>query len=607
MNLNNLDFFNVNIQALLKKYPTFKKDVLESYSFNDDIIFLEAGNGLVTAKIDNVWIHSSRQPDREALRLIQNTIDDRLELCLLFGFGLGYHVEALMREFPKLMILVVEPEPGLFLSACKYRNFTPIIESDKVGFLFDTRVEFFNDILGSFNTVNVKCVKLKSLYCRSLEYFKGVESAVNNFLTKKETNKNTLKRFGRVWVKNLFGNIEVFNRAMDCGVWYKKFSRQSALVIAAGPGLDSLLPMLPELSKRLIVVCVDTALRAVLSTGVVPDFIVVVDPQYLNTRHVDGLLSLDRLKDNSILISESSTNSAIFRNCSLPVYFYKSVFPLGQLFDNFAGITTKLPAGGSVSTTAWAFARFLGCRNLYSAGLDLGYPSENMHCKNSLSFLKTELLSERLRPMESINFRGIRGATPFYERNNNDGKTLTDKRLIIYKWWFVSQIQLSKGVGAFNLSKHGIKIDGMEYFKADKLKDLPEDRRAIEEIKKCVESQNRAGEGEKNLYQALNMLVLEYNKLIAICERALKTIQHLRLADTQEESTKELEILNVIDKQLMDLPSKALTGFMIAPLLDDLMNRTDNVLDNSEKLYKELLQFCRYQLHHAKKALLRLG
>ena len=142
-----------------------------------------------------------------------------------------------------------------------------------------------------------------------------------------------------------------------------------ALVIAGGPSLDSLAPSLAALRERMVLVSVNTPLRACRERGVEPDFTVVVDPQFWASRSLDWTLAQD-----GVLVAEPSACPRIFRRETERFFLCSSLFPLGETLEAAVGEKGRLGAGGSVSTSAWDLARLLGARPLYAAGLDLGFP-----------------------------------------------------------------------------------------------------------------------------------------------------------------------------------------------------------------------------------------
>lgn len=75
-------------------------------------ILLERGRkGFLTAKVQNLYLHSRYDPNEEAQRLIDSAALDNYRPVLVIGLGLGYHVlELLQRGF---RVAVVEPSPFL--------------------------------------------------------------------------------------------------------------------------------------------------------------------------------------------------------------------------------------------------------------------------------------------------------------------------------------------------------------------------------------------------------------------------------------------------------------------------------------------------------------
>ncbi len=607
MNLNNQEdensIFSENLELFEKLHPGFQRILADKYKASEELILSEASDGLLTARIDNVWLHSSRAPKREAQKLVKSGIRKSGGICVVFGFGLGYHIEALLDEYPDIRLLIVEPEPELLLRVMQKRDLSSAVKRGRIDMLFDSPPEIITSILAQYGTDDIQVLRLRPLFERNKDYYEKADAEIASFIRKKETNMNTLTRFGRTWIKNLFRNIEVFRTAGDSGRWYGQFSDIPVLVIAAGPSLDGLLPILPKLQKRMLVVCVDTALKAVLGSGAVPDFVTVVDPQYLNTRHLDNLLNRSILRNKTALISESSTHPAVFRHCGIPVFFYSSIFPLGKMLEQTTEIRSELGAGGSVSTTAWDFARRLGSGAVYTAGLDLGYPQQQTHCKTSLSAIYTQLGAKRLKTAETISFSGVHNADPHFEPNNADGLTMTDKRLIIYKWWFEGQLKNYSGQNRFfNLSRYGVKIDGMELGDAEALLELPERREEISNLKANILSQahSKPDSTMDDISNVLNMIITECLRLEEICNKAISILESAELPES-------IRQLSSLDQKISQSPSKELTGFIIQPVLNEIISGDKSAQENSELLYTNLLDACQYHRIHAERAMARLN
>ena len=109
---------------------------------------------------------------------------------------------------------------------------------------------------------------------------------------KREINANTLRDgLATSGFRNMCRNLGEMRDRGGIRHYGRNLSQefQSVLVLAAGPSLDRVLPRLEgtpgksALSSRWIPQC-----RACVRAGVEPDFIVLVDPQYWNWRHLDG-------------------------------------------------------------------------------------------------------------------------------------------------------------------------------------------------------------------------------------------------------------------------------------------------------------------------------
>ncbi|HAK44870.1 MAG TPA: hypothetical protein DCO79_02965 [Spirochaeta sp.] len=312
----------------------------------------------------------------------------------------------------------------------------------------------------------------------------------------------------------------------------------------------------------------------------------------------------------TVLISESSTHPAVFRNCRLPVFFFKSVFPLGKLIERHAGIVSELGAGGSVATTAWDFARRLGCPEIYAAGLDLGFPGKRTHCRTSLSSMYTQLRTNRRLSVDAVNFAGITNADPFLTENNSGGMTLTDNRLIIYKWWFEGQIKSAPKGCLYNLSKEGIKIDGMEFRGKTELLKKPVIRPGINStIKERIDTAAEiySKNGFNNIKKLVQTIITECSRLEKICSAAAVTLKELQTVSEQSTLQNGLKLLSEYDRQISDSPSKELTGFIIQPVLNEIIDEEKSMFENSGKLYCSILEACEYHRIHAERALSRMA
>lgn len=591
-----MSFLEFNLSLLEENHPGFREDLLAK---NPEILAMEletSREGGPTAKVQGVYIHSKHAPLKEAARLIERELTGQADVIIIAGFGFGYLVEACLTRYPLKPVIIVEPDPSFFLTALSVRDLRFVLSSPRISLMIGVQPSAITRLLDLMPGGNIQLIKLRSMYEKDRDYYRQLEQNISAYLSRKEINHNTLKRFGKLWVKNLSRNIDYLAHTGGILDLKDSFRELPALLLAAGPSLDAVLPHLAELKKRFVLVAVDTSFRACVNAGVRPDFLVIVDPQYWNTRHLDGF----ELGD-TILISESSTHPRVFRMLKGDIYFCTSLFPLGKYLEDTLGTKGKLGAGGSVSTSAWDFARFLGCSPIYCAGLDLSFPDLQTHYKGSFFEERTHWLSDRMTPGETHGFHALYDAMPFKVEANKDGRTLTDQRLIVYKWWFEGQMNRFPETHTGNLSPHGIRIEGMPYEDLKPLLDTNEIREHINLVIDGIKMINREEEELREerlpvVKEALENLLKELEELERVSLKALDTIEKIRLHHRQKKDTAPFFMeLDEFDFQISNSTSKNIVGFILQGEIHDLTAAGNDdtagfeeVLQNSARLYGAL-------------------
>ena len=371
---------------------------------------------------------------------------------------------------------MVEPEPALFRQALAARDLRGLLASPLATWLVGREAEEAIMELDEKSPGPLAVLRLRPLYQRSFPYYRRLEALLESLTDRREVNLNTLRRFGRLWVRNLLANLPLFLRAGGAGELEGLFTGMPALLLAAGPSLDPVLAVLGRLAERLVVVAVDTAYRLCRQAGVKPDILVTVDPQYWNTRHLDWAELGDVL-----LVSEPSAHPRTFHRPDLPgLRFMSSFFPIGELLEKVTGPKGRVGAGGSVATSAWDLARLTGARPLYLAGLDLGYPGRRTHARGAFFEERAHALSGRLSPAEHRGFLALTDAGLIPVASTGGGTALTDRRMLLYRWWFENQLKQHPG-SSFTLSAEGARIAGLEHRPLAGLLELPVRRAAIDE------------------------------------------------------------------------------------------------------------------------------
>ncbi len=438
------------------------------------IEILASKSNCPTAKEGGKFLHSAYNPLREAEQAAKSAKSSVSDCggCTFFSCGLGYTAISYANLFPNDTIIIVENDPRYFFTALSLVDWEPLFKHANFIIALGTGIDSVVSLIE--HTSGLKHTAICENTAQSqhaADYFSALRSLIERNKRKVEINASTLEKFSKLWLKNTCRNLHFLAETDGVNIYKDSCPKDlPCIILAAGPTLEEALPYLAELKKRSILIAVDTALRACLRAGVEPDFVILADPQYYAYRHIAGLKS-----PSSILITESAAYPAVFRFECKKIVMCASLFPLGQYIEKQIGSKGELVAGGSVSTTAWDFARFIGAKEIFCAGLDLGYPGFQTHIKGSTFEEAIHTKSTRLLTAEKQGSQILFGAGMSQESDYEGRPILTDSKMKMFAWWFESkQEEFKSSIKSYTLSKKSLKIPGFQVASLDTILSRPE-------------------------------------------------------------------------------------------------------------------------------------
>lgn len=259
-------------------------------------------------------------------------------------------------------------------------------------------------------------------------------------------NRNTLKRFDKIWLKNLYYNLAKASQLRPVSKLSDSHRNTPAVVVSAGPSLDRCLPALVEHRSRYILIAVDTAVSALRHYGLDPDYLLSVDAQAPNFLHVRSYTG------KATLIVDTTVSYLALRHLKGPYYTFQNPLPaasilLQLLFPDGAG---ELQFGGSVSTNAFDLALRLGCSPVYLCGLDLSFPENRIHARGSALEEAALAKTHRLYTAHQQNHAQLTAIDRRYLLNSKGRAVPTNDKLLIFYEWFWSRLPAT----------HVVHVDG---------------------------------------------------------------------------------------------------------------------------------------------------
>ena len=171
---------------------------------------------------------------------------------------------------------------------------------------------------------------------------------------------------------------------------------RAALVIANGPSLsDAVLETIKASEFRQrggLTLCVDSALRRVLRAGIIPDFVVLLDPQiYARDFFTDPVV--DRYNKRLSYILPTDMHPEVVALLRGELYFFQTAWPPYPSINLNMYMTCMFPdipsldSGGNVGVFSIILAYYLKKEWIAAVGLDFSWPGHTKHCETENFFL----------------------------------------------------------------------------------------------------------------------------------------------------------------------------------------------------------------------------
>jgi hypothetical protein len=608
--MTQFDVYAKNMTALQRFFPVLEQKLSETAA--EDIVIETAASGEATARFDGRYLHSARDPVREARRLAAaaaaNAAGSAAETAfVLLGFGLGYTAEAAADLSPQSLIIVVEKRPGILRAAFQCRDLSGLLAKRVIFVLGDDSAAINTALRTAPKKLSI--IRNSAVQAADCEFYREVERNIENWRTKEKVNEATLRRFGKRWIKNQAANLEAIRDLPGVGLLAGQFDFP-VLLLAAGPTLSGLKGKIAALKDRCIIVAVDTALRFLMyedaapdaAPNPAPDFVVSVDPQYWNTRHIDRCLP-----EESVLIAESAVYPAVLRGRTAGrTFLCGSLYPLGSFIEARTGAKGRLGSGGSVASAAWDFSAALISRaaapSIFIAGLDLAFPALATHYKGALFEESAHITANRFLPAETKSFHALQDAAPFFAKDADGNRVLTDTRLNLYASWFENRLANINNYRNSRLSSGGLAIKGLETVKIEDVLALPPCRAAIKSRIKQVlddifQKWNSKTEAKARALRYKTACTALVNGLEAAAQTArsvLSEISAFERCNHFGDLSKEAALLKKIrplNDSLLESEIKSIAGFLLpAPSAAAPPDNFKQYLSITRKIYTDMLE-----------------
>lgn len=341
---------------------------VQSIKINNELTIELTSSGDYTMSFRGIYFHSNVSPEDEALQLARFWDDPSEKVCLVWGLGLGYHVQKMLELDPYRKIYVFEPEKTI-LQACKeYGPYNLMLSSE--------RAEIIHDPTGS------ECAKKAQEYVNSrlnIHYPTFVamqEGALKESFRKYYTAFASTKHQERSYYMSFRENTSLDIKGLNELNFPSEAKR--AIIVSAGPSLDKNYIELKNARNNTIIIATAPTMRKLYKSGIRPDVVVISDTGTLCQKFHEGAEDAD-----CSLVFSSTASVPFVADHKGPRYILcpKGFEPAERLAkeNNWPIIDSY----GSVALTALALAIYKGIKEIIFIGQDLCYKGKILHAEGT--------------------------------------------------------------------------------------------------------------------------------------------------------------------------------------------------------------------------------
>ncbi|WP_422446922.1 motility associated factor glycosyltransferase family protein [Thermoanaerobacterium sp. DL9XJH110] len=459
-------FYELNLKVLKDKDSFLYSKVIEFEKKNKtkEIFAEDSKNGsrtmYCTKDGKRFYLHSAYDPLTEGERWSNRVVFKKDDIIIILGVGMGYHIrevidkikneEENLKEKLNIRVILLEPSIESFVTALKNADMTDLLNDENILILVeeepDSVIEKISMVYNPYTPEKVNLYEYSPFAKVFNAYVERVREKFFDFLSNAVVNLNTTLFFSRLWTENLFKNIPHIISSPGVSSFFGMFDNIPAIIVSAGPSLDKNVELLKDVKGRALIICVGTALKALLKRNIEPDVVISIDGAEANFKHFQGIENdLSKVP----LIYEFMLNYKILNAFKGP----KIVFSCGHfmsewIVDRLRREVGVLKVGGSVACLAFDLARRAGANPVIFIGQDLAFTDGKTHAAGTV--YEKNRVEATPKTASLIKVKDIYG-----------NEIYTNYSMYTFLKWFEREIKDSdKSIEFIDATEGGAKIEG---------------------------------------------------------------------------------------------------------------------------------------------------
>lgn len=427
-----------------------------------------SGQANLEMKRGDVWVplYSQYSPEREVTRWAETLMLQENSVLLLFGCGLGYHLQAVFKCYPEVRVHLYEPSLNIFLKALEIVDFTRwpkerilswVVAEDRdiiEGNTFEPHINqgaFFEQVKNhSFDRQPV--LEMLPAYNQLFaEEKKTFFQRFKEYIVSTRFNLNTTRSHERRWTLNALLNFPYTLQSPNVDVLKPLMAGKPLVIVSSGPSLEREINHLKEIRDHVVMLAAGSSVNGLLHHGVEPHAVLSFDPAEANKKVFD--LMADYGVDIPFIFGTTLYHEILSTYHFPALALYHMIISQDRVtpyvFRRIHHREAVFSDAPSVAILALQLAYHLKAHPIILVGQDLAFPGKKFYSSGVSHYRDQELTDEEMRRYFEVEQVG-------------EGKVLTshslnEMRKNMERWLHQYQ-QLNPELTVINTSREGAKI-----------------------------------------------------------------------------------------------------------------------------------------------------
>ena len=328
-------------------------------------------------------VDSRYDPEKESLRLLEQ-IKPETHFLIIIGIASGTFINTILENRKDIYILAVERNE----KDIEFLNKLPLIQklSNNERVSFCSISELQNKIIELYVPAfygNLQVIEQRGWITENSDCIQIINTIINKAVGIVSSDFSVQSHFGKLWHHNILSNIKSINKTFAVPDFPLN---KTAVILAAGPTLDSTIQKLQNNKNEYYIIATDTALSITASYNIIPNAVVSIDGQNISNVHFTHTTNQENTETLYLfdLCGNSSAVNYVLQNNG-KVCFFTSGHPFSEYINRHFSL--KLPSlfsgAGTVTITAVDFAFKAGFKNIEVIGADFSYSNGKPYAKGT--------------------------------------------------------------------------------------------------------------------------------------------------------------------------------------------------------------------------------